>query len=189
MDMTFPRWLRYHLCTVLFVTAWISDLRAQSPEQSPTPNQIKIPWGFQWRETEAHVEQSLQQAKATVVVRKKTGDRDILVVSGFIQQLLQQALFYFQNDSLNEIELQYGGKDWTDAQFRTFFDQTRANIETKYGPGRVIAQQKSRESQGVLATIIGYQWTQISATLQLFFFTAEKNNEFYRVVSLHYRGF
>lgn len=189
MDIIFSRWLRCYFCTILFVIAGLSDLQAQSPEQSPTPDQIRIPWGFQWGETEAHVEQSLQQAKTTVVARKKIGDRDILVVSGFIQRLLQQALFYFQNDSLNEIELQYGGKDWTDAQYRNFFDQTRANIEAKYGPGRVIVQQKSRESQGVLATIIGYQWTQVSATLQLFLFTAEKDNTSYSIVSLHYRGF
>ncbi len=190
IEMIFHLRLRYHLCIALLIFACVSEeLRAQAPQGPPTPNQIKIPWGFQWGETQSHVEQSLKETKTTIVARKKIGDRDVLAVSGFVPHLLQQALFYFQSDSLNEIELQYGNKDWTSTQYRDFFDQTRSNIESKYGPGRVITQQKTRENQEVLETIIGYQWTQISATLQLFLFTAETANQAFRVVSLHYRGF
>jgi hypothetical protein len=177
------------LFMALAISVCMNQLYAQSPSPSSTPNQIKIPWGFQWGASESYVEQALQQTNTVIAERKKIGDRDVLVVSGFVQHLLKQALFYFQNDSLNEIELQYGDKDWISAQYRDFFEQTRSNIESKYGPGRVITQQKTRENQEVLETIIGYQWTQAAATLQLFLFTAEKDQEAFRVVSLHYRGF
>lgn len=189
MDMTLPRGLRLTFCMVFLMLAYASDLYAQSSEQSQTVLPIKIPWGFQWGESEAEVEQALQGTKTTIVQRKKIGERDVLIVSGFIQRLLQQALFYFQSDSLNEIELQYGDKNWTAEQYTNFFNQTRSNIENKYGPGHIITEQKNQENQGVLQTIIGYQWTQVSATLQLFLFTAEKGSEAFRVVSLHYRGF
>ena len=104
------------------------------------------------------------------------------------QRLLQRALFYFDNDSLNEIELHYGEPSWDSTQFGNFFDQTRRNIESKYGIGRVIARQKTREGD-VLQTLIGYQWTQDSVSLTLFYYTAERDADSYRVLSLHYRGF
>lgn len=180
--------LRFASCVALTLLHFAGANELQAQEHS-SPSEIKIPWGFQWGESEMSVEQALQQAKTNIVKRTKMSDREVLVVAGFVQRLLQQALFYFQNDGLNEIELQYGNKKWTASQFSDFFDQTRSNIENKYGPGRVITQQKTRDNQEVLETIIGYQWTQVSATLQLFLFTAERGNESFRVVSLHYRGF
>ncbi|TSA31241.1 MAG: hypothetical protein D4R65_11590 [Verrucomicrobiaceae bacterium] len=109
------------------------------------------------------------------------------MVEGIPQKLLQRALFYFDSDSLNEIELHYGDKSWDSVQYAQFFDQTRRNIEMKYGMGRVIARQKTREGE-ILQTLIGYQWVQASTSLQLFLYTAEKGAESLRVLSLHYKG-
>ena len=69
-----------------------------------------------------------------------------------------------------------------------FFDQTRRNIERKYGSGRVVARQKTREGD-VLETLIGYQWTQDIATLVLYYYTAENGPDSFRLLSLHYRGY
>ena len=150
--------------------------------------EIKVPFNFQWGESAQRLEDSLKRVAAKVVERKQVQNRQCLVVEGIPQRLLQRALFYFDNDSLNEIELHYGDPNWDSIQYGDFFDQTRRNIETKYGIGRVIARQKTRDGD-VLQTVIGYQWAQDAATLSLYYYTAEQAAQSYRLLSLHYRGF
>lgn len=154
----------------------------------PAVEEIKVPFNFQWGENAQRLEDSLKRVQARVVERKQVQNRQCLVVEGIPQKLLQRALFYFDNDSLNEIELHYGDPSWDATQYSNFFDQTRRNIETKYGIGRVIARQKTREGE-VLQTVIGYQWVQDVATLSLYYYTAEQGADSYRLLSLHYRGF
>lgn len=149
--------------------------------------EIRVPFNFQWGESAQRLEEGLAKVQARVIERKMVDKRSVLVVEGIPQKLLQRALFYFDSDSLNEIELHYGDKNWDSVQYAQFFDQTRRNIETKYGMGRVIARQKTREGE-ILQTLIGYQWTQAATSLQLFLYTAEKGAESLRVLSLHYKG-
>lgn len=150
--------------------------------------EIRVPFNFQWGESAARLEKALESVKARVVERKNERGRQVLVVEGIPQKLLQRALFYFDSDSLSEIELHYGDPSWDSARSAAFFDQTRRNIESKYGIGRVIARQKTREGD-VLQTLIGYQWSQPVTTLSLFYYTAERGAESFRLLSLHYRGF
>ena len=150
--------------------------------------EIKVPFNFQWGEAAQRLEDSLKRVQARVVDRKQVRNRQCLVVEGIPQRLLQRALFYFENDSLNEIELHYGDSSWDSTRYGSFFDQTRRNIETKYGIGRVVARQKTRDGE-VLETLIGYQWTQDTTTLVLYYYTAENGPDSYRLLSLHYRGY
>jgi hypothetical protein len=151
-------------------------------------DEIKVPFNFQWGEAEQRLEDGLKRVQAKVVDRKHVRNRQCLVVEGIPQRLLQRALFYFENDSLNEIELHYGDNSWDSERYGTFFDQTRRNIERKYGLGRVVARQKTREGE-VLETLIGYQWTQNITTLVLYYYTAENGPDSFRLLSLHYRGY
>lgn len=150
--------------------------------------EIKIPFNFQWGESAQRLEKALESVKARVAERKTDRGRQVLVVEGIPQKLLQRALFYFDSDALSEIELHYGDASWDSARCSAFFDQTRRNIEAKYGLGRVIARQKTREGD-VLQTLIGYQWTQPITTLSLFYYTAERGSDSFRLLSLHYRGY
>ncbi|HEY5812299.1 MAG TPA: hypothetical protein VIT23_06575, partial [Terrimicrobiaceae bacterium] len=150
--------------------------------------EIKVPFNFQWGEAAQRLEDSLKRVQARVVDRKKVRNRQCLVVEGIPQRLLQRALFYFDSDSLNEIELHYGDGSWDSNRYGTFFDQTRRNIEAKYGVGRVVARQKTRDGD-VLETLIGYQWTQDTTTLVIYYYTAESGDDSYRLLSLHYRGY
>ena len=150
--------------------------------------EIKVPFNFGWGEAAQRLEDSLKRVQARVVDRKKVRNRQCLVVEGIPQRLLQRALFYFDNDSLNEIELHYGDSAWDADRYGTFFDQTRRNIETKYGIGRVVARQKTRDGD-ILETLIGYQWTQDATTLVLYYYTADNGSDSYRLLSLHYRGY
>lgn len=149
--------------------------------------EIRVPFNFQWGESAQRLEEGLLKVKARIVERKTVEGRTVLVVEGIPQKLLQRALFYFESDALNEIELHYGDRSWDSVQYGQFFDQTRRNIDSKYGMGRVIARQKTREGE-ILQTLIGYQWVQATTSLQLFLYTAEKGADSLRVLSLHYRG-
>jgi hypothetical protein len=150
--------------------------------------EIKVPFNFAWGEAAQRLEDSLKRVQARVVDRKKVRNRQCLVVEGIPQRLLQRALFYFDNDALNEIELHYGDSAWDADRYGNFFDQTRRNIETKYGTGRVVARQKTRDGD-ILETLIGYQWTQDATTLVLYYYTADNGSDSYRLLSLHYRGY
>lgn len=172
----FFRTLTFLLCVGLFAPS----IRAAE--------EIKVPFNFQWGESSQRLEESLKRVQARVVERKPVGNRQCLIVQGIPQPLLQRALFYFEGDSLNEIELHYGDPKWDSVRYGEFFDQTRRNIEGKYGIGRVIARQKTREGD-VLQTIIGYQWPQDVTSLSLYYYTAERGADSYRLLSLHYRGF
>ena len=149
--------------------------------------EIRVPFNFQWGESAQRLEESLRKVQARVVERRTVQNRNVLVVEGIPQKLLQRVLFYFDSDSLDEIELHYGDPSWDSVQYTQFFDQTRRNIDTRYGMGRVIARQKTREGE-ILQTLIGYQWGQATTSLQLFLYTAEKGTESIRVLSLHYKG-
>lgn len=148
--------------------------------------EIRPPFGFQWGETVARVEQMLTQAKAQVVERTELPSGVRLTVEGISQRLLLRAYFTFESDALQEIELHYGEPAWDIAQYNRFFDQTRRHIDQRYGTGRLIARTKSTQN-GVAHSLIGYQWTQLGGTLQLFFFSAEKEGKSVKILSLHYR--
>lgn len=167
------------LLILIFSLAW--------PGLARSEEEIRVPFNFQWGESAQRLEDSLTKVQARVVERKTVQHRNVLVVEGIPQKLLQRALFYFDSDSLSEIELHYGDASWDSVQYAQFFDQTRRNIDNKYGMGRVIARQKTREGE-ILQTLIGYQWIQATTSLQLFLYTAEKGAESIRVLSLHYKG-
>ena len=167
---------------------WAAFLCCSLTEPAWAAEEIKVPFNFAWGEAAQRLEDGLKRVQARVVDRKKVRNRQCLVVEGIPQRLLQRALFYFDNDSLNEIELHYGDSDWDADRYGNFFDQTRRNIEAKYGIGRVVARQKTRDGD-ILETLIGYQWTQDTTTLVLYYYTADNGSDSYRLLSLHYRGY
>lgn len=150
--------------------------------------EIKVPFNFQWGESAQRLETSLKSVKAEVVERKDVRGRMCLVVKGIPQKLLIEARFYFENDALNEIELHYGDDTWAPARYDTFFQQTRRNIESKYGIGRVVAREKTQE-HGISQSLTGYQWSQPVTTLSLYYYTATQAGNDFHLLSLHYRGF
>ncbi len=150
--------------------------------------QMKVPFNFQWGESQARVEKSLLGSKARVIERKTVQNRQVLVAEGIPQKSLLRSVFYFSNDSLNEIELQYGEPSWDSQKYGIFFDDVRRNVDSKYGTGRIIVREKNRDPDtDILHTLIGYQWTQGYMSLRLFLFSGEKTGNSHRVLSLHYK--
>jgi hypothetical protein len=171
----------FRAALIVFLTGWFAG-RAEAVQQ------MRVPFNFQWGESLPRVEKSLTGIKAKVVERKSVQNRQVLVVEGIPQKNLLRAQFYFSNDMLNEIELQYGDKTWDSLRYAKFFDEVRRNVDAKYGLGRMVAREKSRDpATDVVQTLIGYQWTQGFMSLRLFLFTGEKADQGFRVLSLHYK--
>ena len=173
--------MRFYRALVLaFVLGWLIPCLHAA--------QMRVPFNFQWGESAARVEKSLEGIKARIVDWKTSQGRQVLVVEGIPQKNLVRSLFYFSNDALNEIELQYGDASWDSPRYATFFDEVRRNVDTKYGVGRMIVRDKTRDPDtDILQTLIGYQWIQGYMSLRLFLLTGEKAEQGYRVLSLHYK--
>lgn len=152
-------------------------------------DEIKVPFNFRWGDSPSTVEDTVQRAKATVVERKTVKGNKQLVVEGHPDKRLLRSVFTFEGDALVEIELQYGDPSWDTSKIQSVFEQTRRNLDRKYGTSRNIARQTSRADGGVIQTILGYQWTQSYTSLRLVLFIAEKGDETLRILSYHYRGF
>ncbi len=173
-----------------WLAAWLGMgvFSAFGAPTTATPTQeIRPPFGFQWGENPERLAKLLEQAKARVEAEEMVQGRLRLKVAGISQRMLLRAYFYFDQGSLSEIELHYGNEGWDTGQYTEFFDQTRRFLDQKYGQGRLLARAKS-EQAGVKSSLIGYQWTQPGASLQIFLFIAEKGAETLRILSLHYRG-
>jgi len=86
-----------------------------------------------------------------------------------------------------EVELQYQRPDWDLVAYEEFLNGARQRLEARYGPATVLAKDKKPEGD-IMQTIVGYEWKKPHGSLQLFFFSAERNNDVYRSVSLHFRA-
>lgn len=156
--------------------------------QNLVPDQINPPFGFQWGEPEKDIEKIITRAQAHIVTRDNVQGRDAWTVEGLIQPALKRTILYFGTEkTLVEVELQYEHPDWNLTAYEEFLNSAKQRLEAKYGPPTVLARDKKPEGD-VMQTVVGYQWQQSGSSVELFFYSAERNNEIYRSVSLHYRA-
>jgi len=160
---------------------------AQTAPDNPIPEQINPPFGLEWGESADRLEKLLKGAKANIVDRHEVGDgRTAWTVEGLIQTGLKRTVFYFRDQQLVEVELQYQSPDWDVAKYDDFMAQVRRRIEQKFGAGQLIA--RSREPKGdVMQTLVGYKWDENNTAIQLFYYSAETTTQSYRTVSVHYK--
>jgi hypothetical protein len=159
-----------------------------SPGQTGVPEQINPPFGFRWGQSEKAIETIIRKAEAHIVSRDEIHGRDAWTVEGLIQPSLKRTVLYFGTEkTLVEVELQYERPDWDLVAYEDFLNSARQKLEAKYGPPQVLARDKKPQGD-VMETVVGYQWSQPGSSIQLFFYSAERNSDVYRSVSLHYRA-
>jgi len=176
-----PPLRKFHLILFAALLAAAGALRAAE--------EIKVPFNFRWGDSSQLVANTIDRAQAHVVDQKMVAGHKVLVVEGHPDPRLKRSLFTFDNDSLIEVELEYSDDSWDEQKFNAIFEQTRRNLDRKYGTSRNIARQTSKEDGDVIQTVVGYQWTQSYTSLRLILYTAEKGAETFRMLSYHYRGF
>ncbi|MGC3989904.1 MAG: hypothetical protein QM796_09550 [Chthoniobacteraceae bacterium] len=208
------------------------------------PPEISPPFGLQWGENDVHIDELLKGAKATITDKHEVEGREAWTVEGLLQVGLKRAIFYFQQNQLVEVELQYQNDAWDVAKYDEFMRQVRSKVEERYGPGQLIARSKgpadtikdtdkkapdktadpdadqsadkagdqdadsgskkakaspspsaspsatpatTPDETGVTQTVVGYKWEENNTAIELFYFSAEKGDESFRTVSVHYR--
>jgi hypothetical protein len=150
--------------------------------------EIKVPFNFRWGDSPELVENTIERAKARVVDRQTVNGHKVLVVEGHPDPRLKCSKFTFDNDALVEVELEYADSSWDTSKIQSIFDQTRRNLDRKYGTSRNIARETSKAGD-VTQTIVGYQWTQSYTSLRLVLYVAERGADTFRMLSYHYRGY
>jgi hypothetical protein len=179
------------LYTPLITTLFLTGAPMSYAQTATTTNEeIAPPFGLRWGETPDRLEKLLTGAKADIIERREVEGRIAWTVEGILQQGLKRTVFYFKNDALVEVELQYENPDWDTVKYDEFMGQVRRKVEAKFGTGRLIARSKAPEKTpagDVTQTVVGYKWEKNSGTIQLFYYSAESGQENYRTVSVHYK--
>ncbi len=160
--------------------------RAQGSPRAMPSQEIAAPFGLDWGESEARLEPMLLGAKSKIVEKRILEGRDMWTVEGLVQANLYRTIFYFKNDGLDEVELQYRNKAWAETDYDSFLSQLREKVEKRYGDGKLIARSKTQQAD-VNQTLVGYQWSKNGCAIEVIYFAAEKPSQNYRIVSLHYK--
>jgi hypothetical protein len=147
--------------------------------------EIKAPFGMQWGESPERLRTVVTNAKAKVVEERTSGNREVMVVEGIVQEGLKRTLFYFEQGGLSEVELQYDREGWDDTRVNSWVSTIKTQADRKYGPGRLYADERG-DAEGVQHTLRGWLWLQNFVSLRLVHYTAQKDEDKMRRVSLHY---
>lgn len=163
----------------------IMALCATAAADGEAQQEIKAPFGMQWGESLERIREVIEKAKAKVVEDKKAGDREVLVVEGIVQDGLKRTLFYFSEGGLSEVELQYDRVGWDESRVASWVSTIKRQADKKYGSGRLFAED-SGDKDGLQHALRGWIWVQNFVSLRLVHYTAQRDDERMRRVSLHY---
>ncbi|MFV0415847.1 MAG: hypothetical protein ACK5NG_05715 [Chthoniobacterales bacterium] len=177
--------MKYFFLLSLLLALSFTELFAAGVED--VTREIKPPFGLYWGESANRLEGILEKSKAKIIEKKTVDGRLCIVATGIPQKLLLRTTFYFENNALEEVELNYGDPNWDPLKYLDFFDKTRRHLDNRYGSGKLIARTRT-DNKGFISSLSGYQWVQPGSSLQLFLFTAEEGLNKIRVLSMHYSG-
>lgn len=169
--------LRVVVCFLAASAIWAVPVCAQQ--------EIKAPFGMQWGETPARIREVVTKAKAKITGERMAGRRDVLEVEGIVQEGLKRTLFYFTENGLSEIELQYEREGWDDTRVAGWVGSIKRQADLKYGPGRLFADERGN-TDGISHRLQGWMWVQNFVSLRLVYYSAQKGEEKLKRVSLHY---
>jgi hypothetical protein len=153
----------------------------------PAAEDIPPPFGFHWNESMTKIEQVLVGAKAKIISRDKKEKRDVWTVEGLVQPGLRRTLFTFRDGSLREVELQYEYPDWTIERYNERMGEIRRYFDAKFGTGKLVSRTRDTDSD-VVQTLVGYQWIVGGTMLELFYFSAQRDQLVFRSITVTYKA-
>jgi hypothetical protein len=165
---------------VVFLTSAVSITRAA--------DELNPPFGFRWNDPMSRVEAVLKGAKANIVKREKVENREVWTVEGLVHPGLKRTLFTFKGGSLFGVELQYEYPDWSIERYNERMGEIRRYFDAKYGTGKLVSRTHDSDSEDVVQTLVGYQWTIGATMLELFYFSAQHDQLVYRTISVDYKA-
>jgi hypothetical protein len=129
----------------------------------------------------------LKGAKAKILSRDQVNGFEAWTVEGLIHPGLKRTLFSFKAGLLRQVELQYEYPDWTLEHYNSRMGEVRRYFDSKYGTGRLISRSRDNDSD-VIQTLVGYQWVVGKSALELFYFSAQKEPNVYRNITVTYKA-
>jgi hypothetical protein len=172
---------RLLLCWSVLAALLVSVVPAPAAEDIPPP------FGFKWNDSMTKLETTLTGAKAKIVSREKKEKRDVWTVEGLVQPGLRRTLFMFRDGFLVEVELQYEYPDWTIERFNERMGEIRRYFDAKFGTGKLVSRSRDTDSD-VIQTLVGYQWIVGGTMLELFYFSAQRDKDVFRSISVTYKA-
>ena len=154
---------------------------------APAAEDIPPPFGFKWNDSMTKLEQVLNSAKARIVSREKKEKRDVWTVEGLVQPGLRRTLFIFRDGFLVEVELQYEYPDWTIERYNERMGEIRRYFDAKFGTGKLVSRSRDTDSD-VIQTLVGYQWIVGGTMLELFYFSAQRDQLVFRSITVSYKA-
>jgi hypothetical protein len=148
---------------------------------------IPPPFGFHWNDSMTKVEQVLLGAKAKIVSKDRKEKRDVWTVEGLVQPGLKRTLFMFKEGFLVEVELQYEYPEWTIERYNERMGEIRRYFDAKFGTGKLVSRTRDTDSD-VIQTLVGYQWIVGGTMLELFYFSAQRDQMVFRSITVSYKA-
>lgn len=177
-DRTVPRRL-------LFVAAGTALLA--SAFSALAVDDIPPPFGFHWNDTTTKVEKVLLGAKGKIVTKEGKEKRDVWTVEGLVQPGLKRTLFTFKEGFLVEVELQYEYPDWSIERYNDRMGEIRRYFDAKFGTGKLVSRSRDTDTD-VIQTLVGYQWIVGETMLELFYFSAQRDPNLFRSITVTYKA-
>jgi hypothetical protein len=170
------------------VACWTALILAVAlPVSAPAAEDIPPPFGFKWNDPMSKLEQVLAGAKAKIISREKKEKREIWTVEGLVQPGLRRTLFIFRDGVLIEVELQYEYPDWTIERYNERMGEVRRYFDAKFGTGKLVSRSRDTDSD-VVQTLVGYQWIVGGTMLELFYFSAQRDQLIFRSITVSYKA-
>ena len=148
---------------------------------------IPPPFGFKWNDDARKIETTLNGAKAKIVSRDKKEKKEVWTVEGLVQPGLRRTLFIFRDSLLVEVELQYEYPDWTIERYNDRMGEIRRYFDAKFGTGKLVSRSRDLDSD-VIQTLVGYQWIVGGTMLELFYFSAQRDQNVFRSITVSYKA-
>ena len=163
---------------VIFIALAVSSRGAE---------EIPPPFGFKWNDDARKIETTLNGAKAKIVSREKKEKKEVWIVEGLVQPGLARTLFIFREGFLVEVELQYEYPDWTIERYNDRMGEIRRYFDAKFGTGKLVSRSRDLDSD-VVQTLVGYQWIVGGTMLELFYFSAQRDQNVFRSITVSYKA-
>jgi len=144
------------------------------------------PFGLSLTENRARIAQLIERAHLRLGQKETAEDREVWTAEGFDQPFLSAVRFYFADDALDEVELEYGDPGWSLRQYGEFMGELKQELDRRYGRAAVLAHDRG-PAKDVSQTVVGYRWQQPDLALDLVFFAAEREPLAFRLLSMHYK--
>jgi hypothetical protein len=151
-----------------------------------TSEPISPPFGLSWIESHSQISDLIQEAHLRLTKKDKVDGRESWTVEGFDQPGMSAVVFYFVDDSMDEVELQYSDPGWSVGQYGELMEKVKEELDLKYGRAEMLARERG-PTKDVSQTIVGYRWQQPSQALDLVFYAAEREPLAFRLLSIHYK--